>query len=136
MLGLLGKNITFRNLPTLRKIVVHTASKEAAGGSSEHLHVAGMVLQAITNVRGEIYEAKKSIVQFGQRKGKAMSVKCELTGEDMWDFLGKVVETVLPRVKEWKGASGGSGDSNGNIGWGLTGEVVGGMEEVGVNYDM
>jgi len=39
-------------------------------------------------------------------------------------------------VKEWRGASGGSGDSNGNIGWGLTGEVVGGMEEVGVNYDM
>lgn len=94
-----------------------------------------MVLQAITNVRGEIFEARKSIVQFGQRKGKNMSVKCELFGEDMWDFLAKVVETVMPRVKEWKGVSGGSGDGNGNLGWGFTGEVVGGMEEIGVNYD-
>lgn len=94
-----------------------------------------MVLQAITNVRGEIFTAKKSIVQFGQRKGRAMSVKCELYGEDMWDFFSKVVEMVMPRVKDYRGVSGGSGDGSGNLAWGFGGEVVGGMEEVAVNYD-
>lgn len=93
------------------------------------------MLQAITNVRGEIFHARKSIVQFNQRKGNAMSVKCELYGENMWDFLSKVVETVMPRMKDYRGVSGGSGDGSGNLAWGFGGDVVGGMEEVAVNYD-
>ncbi|CAF9922576.1 MAG: hypothetical protein HETSPECPRED_005092 [Heterodermia speciosa] len=135
VLPLMERNITFRNIPTLHKIVVHTAPSAAAAGDSAFLHIAGMVLQAITNVRGEVITARKSVAQYNQRMGRPMGVKCELYGEDMWEFLSKVVETVMPRMKEYRGVSGGSGDGSGNLAWGFEGDVVGGMEEVAVNYD-
>lgn len=59
----------------------------------------------------------------------------ELRGEDMYHFLAKVVEVVMPRIKEYKGVSGKSGDSSGNIAWGFGPETVGTFPEVEVNYD-
>lgn len=94
-----------------------------------------MALQAITNVRCKIFKAKKSIVAFGTTKGKAMGLGCELRGEDMWCFLSKVVDVVMPRIKEFKGVSGGSGDGNGNLGWGFGSDVVGMFPEIEINYD-
>ncbi len=133
-LGLLDRPITFRNVPTLTKIHVHTFVRDAVSGS-EPLHVAGMVLQAITNVRCDVFRARKTIATFGLRKGKAMAVGCELRGEDMWCFLSKLVEVVMPRIKEYEGVSGTSGDGNGNLGWGYTSDVVGMFPEVEINYD-
>lgn len=134
-MGLIERNITFRNVPTLTKIHVHTFVRDAVSGSAP-LHVAGMVLQAITNVRCEVFRAKKTIASFSLRKGKAIAVGCELRGEDMWCFLSKLVEVVMPRIKEYKGVSGGSGDGNGNIGWGYGPEVVGLFPEIEINYDL
>jgi large subunit ribosomal protein L5 len=121
-------------LPTLEKITVHTFVR-SAGTNSAYLHVAGMVLQAITNVRCQVHSAKRSIAEFNLRKGKAMAVSCELTGEDAWHFLSKVVELVMPRIKDFSGVSGGSGDGSGNLAWGFGKEVVGMFPEVEVNYD-
>ncbi len=59
----------------------------------------------------------------------------ELRGQEMYDFLGKVVDIVMPRVKEWPGVSGGSGDGNGCIGFGFTPEAVAVFPEIEVNYD-
>ena len=94
-----------------------------------------MVLQAITNVRATTHDAKMSIMQFGIKKGKACSVTSELRGEDMWGFVSKMVDLVMPRIKDFRGVSGKSGDSSGDIGWGMGGEVVGLFPEVMVNYD-
>lgn len=121
-------------MPTLEKITVHTFV-QAAGLESAPLHVAGMVLQAITNVRCTVFRAKTTIMTFNIREGKAMAVACELRGEDMWCFLAKVVEMVMPRIKEYKGVSGGSGDGNGNLGFGLSKEMVGTFPEIEINYD-
>lgn len=103
--------------------------------NSAPLHAAGMVLQAITNVRAEVFRAKQSIATFGLRKGSAMAVGCELRGEDMWMFLNKLVEVVMPRIKEYRGVSGRCGDGNGNLGWGYKPEVVSLFPEVAINYD-
>lgn len=121
-------------MPTLTKITVHTFVRDAVAGSAP-LHVAGMVLQAITNVRCEVFSAKRTIAAFGLREGKAMGLGCELRGEDMWCFLSKVVEVVMPRIKEYKGVRGRSGDGNGNIGWGFSPTVVGMFPEIDINYD-
>lgn len=107
----------------------------AATGDSAPLHVAGMALQAITNVRCEVFNAKKTIATFGLVRGKAIAVGCELRGEDMWCFLSKLVEVVMPRIKDYKGVKGASGDGNGNIGWGYTPAVVGLFPEIEINYD-
>lgn len=64
-----------------------------------------------------------------------MALGCELRGEDMWCFLSKVVDVVMPRIKEFKGVSGSSGDSNGDISFGLSNDVVGMFPEIEINYD-
>jgi len=118
----------------LEKIHVHAFLKDA--GKDQHvIHVAGMVMQAITNTRATIFRAKHNINDFNLRKGKPCAVGVELRGEEMYNFLGKVVEVVMPGIKEWKGVDGKSGDGSGNIGWKFDRGVVGQFPEVELNYD-
>lgn len=135
MLRLLRDPITFRNVPKIERVTVHSFVKEATNDSA-HLHIAGMVMQSITNVRATAHQVKKSVAGFGVRAGQHLSVTCELTGEDMHHFLGKCVDVVMPKIKEWKGVKGSSGDNSGNIAFGFTGEEVAMFPEVEVNYDM
>lgn len=135
VLRLLRQPMTFRNVPELKRITVHTFVKGAMEDSA-HLHVAGMLMQAITNVRAEVHVVKRSMASFGVRKGQHLSVTCELYGEDMQHFLSKIVDVVAPKIKDWKGVKGSSGDSSGNIAFGLTAEEVALFPEVEVNYDM
>ncbi|KAK0512925.1 hypothetical protein JMJ35_004942 [Cladonia borealis] len=118
VLPLLRRPITFKNIPRLEKIHVHSFLKDA-GVDMQYLHVAGMVLQAITNARAKVFKAKHSIANFHLRKGNPCAV----------------VEVVMPRIKEYKGVSGRSGDSSGDIGWGFSPEIVGAFPEVEINYD-
>ncbi|KAF4303041.1 mitochondrial 54s ribosomal protein 7 5 [Botryosphaeria dothidea] len=134
-LRLLRKPITFKNVPKLEGITVHSMVPKAADDSA-HLHVASMVVQAITNVRVTTHKARQSVSQWGLREGRYVAVKAELAGEDMYDFLAKTIDLILPRIKEWKGAKGSSGDSSGNIAFGLPPDAVAMYPEIEVNYDM
>ena len=53
----------------------------------------------------------------------------------MYNFLAKVVEVVMPRIKDYQGVSGQSGDNSGNIAWAFGPDTVGTFPEVEVNYD-
>ncbi|KAK0292021.1 54S ribosomal protein L7, mitochondrial [Friedmanniomyces endolithicus] len=134
-LRLLRKPVTFRNVPQLQRVTVHTMSSDAIN-SGAALHVSGMVLQAITNVRAEAHEVKKSVAGFGVRAGMYLSLTCELKGEDMYHFLSKLVDVVMPKMKDWPGVKGSSGDFSGNIALGLKADEVALFPEVEVNYDM
>lgn len=94
-----------------------------------------MVVQAITGVRCEAHTARQNIANWGLREGKYVSVTSKMTGEYMHHFMGKIVDVVLPKIKEYKGVSGGSGDTSGNISFGLTPEEVGYFPEIEMNYD-
>ncbi|KAL8745773.1 MAG: hypothetical protein Q9190_002130 [Brigantiaea leucoxantha] len=136
VLPLVRRPITFRNIPRLEKIVVHTVIRDKENRDSAWLHVAGMIVQAITNVRCTVYKAKHSISNFGLVANRtAMAVGVELRGEDMFCFLSKVVDMVMPRIKEYRGVSGKSGDNTGNLAFSLGKEAVGMFPEVEVNYD-
>ena len=135
MLKLLRKPITYKNIPKLEKITVHTMVKNASTDSA-HLHVAGMVMQAITSVRATTHSTKKNVAGFGIRQGQYLSMTCELKGEDMHHFLSKVVDVVMPKIKDFKGIKGSTGDSSGNLAFGLRAEEVAMFPEVEVNYDM
>lgn len=134
MLKLLRKPTTFRNVPKLERVTVHCMVKQAAEDSA-HLHVAGMVVQAMTNVRVQVHEIQHSVAGFGIRAGQHLSVTAELRGEDMYHFLSKVVDVVMPKIKDWRGVKGSSGDSSGNIAFGLDSEHVAMFPEIEVNYD-
>lgn len=113
---------------------MHSFIREATKDSAP-LHVAGMVLQAITGVRAIPHVAKENIVNWNLREGKYVSVTSEVTGEYMHHFMGKLVDVVLPKIKDWKGVRGTSGDTSGNISFGLVPEEVGYFPEVESNYD-
>lgn len=113
---------------------MHSFLKEA-GSEAAHLQVAGMIMQAITNVRATVFRAKHTIANFNLRKGNPCSVGVELRGEDMYNFLAKVTEVVMPRIKEYKGVRGKSGDSSGDIAWRFGSETVGTFPEIEINYD-
>lgn len=128
------KPMTFKNIPKITSVVVHSH----AGGANEHsayLHVTGAVIQAITSARTATHKNKKSVIQWSAKAGKYAAVTATLTGEDMYDFLGRVVDFVLPRIKEWKGVNGGSGDDTGNVTFGLSSDAVATFPEVEVNID-
>ncbi|KMP03084.1 54S ribosomal protein L7 [Coccidioides immitis RMSCC 3703] len=137
VLRLLRKPITFRNIPKLEKITVHSYVKQAATDGSAYLHVAGMVLQAITNVRAQTHKSRTSVPKWGIAPGRShVAATVELRGEDMYHFFGKLVDIVMPRIKDWKGVKGSSGDSSGNITLGFEPHMVALFPEVEVNYDM
>jgi len=134
VLRLLRKPITFRNVPRLEKITVHTMVKGALSNSA-HLHVAGMVIQAITNVRVVSHRIRKANATFGTRAGQYVSVTAELWGEDMYHFVSKMVDVIMPKIKDFRGVKGSSGDSSGNIAFGLSSEDVAMFPEIEINYD-
>lgn len=135
VLRLLRKPITFDSIPELQRVTIHTMAKNALDDSG-YLATAGMVLQAISNVRAETFKVKKQDATFGLKPGKYVSAKVELHGEDMYHFLSKFVDVVMPKFKDFKGAKGSSGDNSGNIAIGLTPEQVALFPEIEVNYDM
>ena len=132
-LRLLKKRITFRNVPKIEGITVHTMIGSKGPGA---LKVAGMVVQAITNVRVKAYKAKNPVVRWKHKVGRYCAVNAHMKGEDMYHFLSKCVDIVFPRIKDWKGVKGSSGDSSGNITFGLDSEAVRMFPEIEVNYEM
>jgi large subunit ribosomal protein L5 len=105
VLHLIEKDITWRNIPTIEEITVHTMVKGAIHDSA-YLHVAGIMLQAITGVRPVVHRAKHTVAQFGIRSRKPISLTCSLKGEAAWEFLDKCVNLVFPRIKDWPGVKG------------------------------
>ena len=134
-LRLLKQPVTFRRIPYIKGITVHSMVRDALDDSA-YLHVAGMVIQSITNARVTSHKARISQATWGLRKGKHISVTADLYGEDMYHFLSKCIDVVLPRIKDWKGIKGSSGDNSGNISFGLTPEDMALFPEIEVNYDM
>lgn len=121
-------------MPRLESIVVHSFVREALENESA-LHVAAMALQSITGVRVQSHQTKHNEVAWNIRDGKYASITSTITGEDMYHFLSKVIDVVLPRIRDWRGVKGSSGDDNGNISFGLTPDMVALFPEIEVNYD-
>ncbi|KAI5290938.1 hypothetical protein KEM54_006950 [Ascosphaera aggregata] len=137
ILRLLRKPIDFDYIPKLERITVNTYVKEALKSGSGPLHVAGMAVQAITNVRVTTHTSKSNVPSWGVVKGKNyVGITAELRGEDMYHFFGKLIDVVLPRIKDWPGVKASSGDSSGNITLGLEPKMVALFPEIEANYDM
>lgn len=135
MLRLIEKDINWQNIPKIKEVTVHSMVKGAINDSA-HLHVAGLMLQAITGVRPVVHRAKHSVAQWGIRETQPVSLTCTLRGEEAWAFVDKCVNLVFPRIKDWPGVKGTSGDSSGNIAWGFDPEGASLFPEVEVNYDV
>jgi len=106
-----------------------------ATANSQYLHVAGMALQAITGQKAVAHQARHNVNQWNLRAKQWLSLTCDLYGEDMLHFVAKLVDVVMPKIKDWKGVKGSSGDSGGNITFGLGKEEMALFPEIEINYD-
>ncbi|KAJ2955334.1 hypothetical protein NQZ79_g8653 [Umbelopsis isabellina] len=123
------------NIPVLDKITVHAMVKDAIH-SKNHILSAFMALQSITATRPEVIIAKTSVANWKLREGMPIGVKVTLRGKEMYQFLDKLVEIVLPRLKEWHGLPMTSGDGNGNIGIGFPPSALALFPEIEGSFDM
>lgn len=123
VLRLLYKPRTFRNVPELTGVTVHCFARGAIEDSG-YLAVAGMVVQSITGARVRVHQSKKSVAPFGLKAKTYISVTSHLQGQLAWRFVANLVDVCMPRMKEYLGVKGSSGDSSGNITFGFTPEQV------------
>lgn len=110
-------------VPKLDKIVVNIGCGDATG-NSKLLEAAMKDLEIITGQKPVATKAKKSIAGFKLREGQAIGCKVTLRGENMYNFLDKLISITLPRVRDFRGISNKSFDGRGNYTLGLTEQLI------------
>lgn len=114
------KNIM--QVPRLEKAVLNIGLGEAIQ-NAKALEAAESDLVAISGQHPVITRAKKSIAAFRLREGMPIGLKVTIRGERMYYFLDKLVNAVLPRVREFQGVSTNSFDGRGNYTLGLKEQI-------------
>jgi large subunit ribosomal protein L5 len=109
--------------PRLDKIVVNMGVGEAVQDSKK-VEAAASELTAITGQRPVITHAKRSIATFKLRQGMPIGCKVTLRRQRMYEFLDRLINVALPRVRDFRGISGKSFDGRGNFALGLKEQIV------------
>jgi len=114
---------TVMEVPKLEKIVVNIGVGDALQ-NSKLLEAAMADLESITGLKPVPTKAKKSISTFKLREGQIIGCKVTLRGERMYNFLDKLVNIVLPRVRDFRGLSKKAFDGRGNYTIGLKEQLI------------
>jgi len=110
-------------VPHLNKIVVNMGVGEATQ-NAKILDPAVNELGQITGQKPVTTKAKKSIAAFKVREGQAIGAMVTLRGDRMWEFLDRLLNVALPRVRDFKGVSTKSFDGRGNYTLGLHDQLI------------
>jgi large subunit ribosomal protein L5 len=133
ILPALIKEFGYQNVmraPRLAKIVINIGLGEAIQ-NNKAIQYAVDDLSAITGQRPVVTKAKRSVASFKLREGMPIGVTVTLRGQRMYDFLDKLVNVALPRLRDFQGVSTDSFDGHGNYTLGLREQLV--FPEI--NYD-
>ena len=122
----LTKEFSYQNpfeVPKLDKIVVNMGVGEAV---NDRKAVDGAVadLTAITGQKPVITKSRKSIATFKLREGMSIGAKVTLRRDRMYEFVDRLINIALPRVRDFRGVSGRSFDGRGNYALGLREQLV------------
>ena len=115
------KNIM--EVPKLNKIVINIGLGSAKD-NPKVLESAIRDLEIISGQKPVITTAKKSIANFKLREGMKIGTKVTLRGEKMYDFLDRLVNIALPRVRDFRGVSASSFDGRGNYALGIKEQLI------------
>ena len=122
----LGEKYNYKSVmetPKLEKIVVNMGVGDATG-NSKFLEGALADLEIITGQKPVVTKAKKAIAGFKVRAGQPIGCKVTLRGENMYNFLDKLISITLPRVRDFRGISPKSFDGRGNYTLGLNEQLI------------
>ncbi len=126
MVPALMKDLNLDNImqvPRITKVMVNIGMGEAMDNPKALDAAVGDVIQ-ITGQKPVITKAKKAIANFKLREGRSIGVKVTLRGERMWSFLDRLLNIVLPRVRDFRGVSPDSFDGRGNYTLGLREQLI------------
>lgn len=110
-------------IPRLEKVVINIGLGEAKD-NPKALESAINDLTIISGQKPLITKAKKSVANFKLREGSSIGCKVTLRGQRMYDFLDKLMNVALPRVRDFRGVSGTSFDGRGNYAIGLKEQLI------------
>ena len=114
---------TVMQVPKLEKIVINIGAGDASH-NSKLLDACVNDLMAITGQKPVITKAHKSIAGFKIREGQNIGCKVTLRGENMYNFLDKLIAVALPRVRDFRGLSPKAFDGRGNYTIGIKEQLV------------
>ena len=110
-------------IPRLEKIVVNVGCSDAR----ENAKVLDAVVNDLTTITGQkavITKAKKSVANFKLREGMPIGAKVTLRGDKMWEFLDRLFNVALPRVRDFRGISADGFDGRGNYALGVKEQLI------------
>ena len=110
-------------VPKLNKIVINMGVGEAKD-NSKVLDSAVKDLEIIAGQKAVVTKAKKSIANFKIREGLPIGCKVTLRGEKMYDFVDRLINLALPRVRDFRGVSANSFDGRGNYALGIKEQLI------------
>jgi len=122
----LRKAFDFKNImqvPRVEKVVVNIGVGEALD-NPKALEAAVSDLTIITGQKPVMNKARKSIANFKLREGRLIGSKVTLRGDRMWAFLDRLINTALPRVRDFRGVSANAFDGRGNYTLGLHDQLI------------
>ena len=124
--GFLMDTFEYKNVmqvPKLEKIIVNIGVGEAKE-NPKALESAVKDLRTITGQAPLVTQAKKSIANFKLREGQKIGCKVTLRGQKMYDFLDKLMNVALPRVRDFRGVSKTAFDGRGNYSLGIKEQLI------------
>ena len=110
-------------VPKLTKVVINIGVGEAVK-ESKKIDSAIKEITAISGQKPVITRAKKAIATFKLREGMPIGVKVTLRKSHMYEFIDRLINVALPRVRDFRGLNGKSFDGNGNYSLGLKEQIV------------
>ncbi|GGX67241.1 50S ribosomal protein L5 [Saccharospirillum salsuginis] len=122
----LQKEFGYENVmqvPRVTKITLNMGVGEAIGDKKQ-IDNAVENLQAITGQKPLITKARKSIAGFKIREGWPIGAKVTLRGERMWEFMDRLIDIALPRVRDFRGINPKSFDGRGNYSMGVKEQII------------
>ena len=117
-------------VPKLEKVTLNMGLGEAKD-NAKVLESAVEEISLITGQRPVVTKARKSIANFKVRQGMPVGAKVTLRGDNMYEFIDKLINIALPRVRDFKGVSKNSFDGRGNYSMGIKEQLI--FPEI--NYD-
>ncbi len=123
---LLMKKFSYKSvmqIPKLEKIIINVGAGEARD-NSKVIDAIMSDIAAITGQRPVVCTARKSVANFKLREGMRIGVKVTLRGDKMYEFLDRLLNVALPRVRDFRGINPNSFDGRGNYNLGIKEQLI------------
>ena len=120
------KKFGYKNVmevPKLDKIVVNMGVGEAKE-NAKVLEMAVSDMETITGQKAIVTKAKNSVANFKIREGQSIGCKTTLRGDKMYEFMDRLVNLALPRVRDFRGVNPNSFDGRGNYALGIKEQII------------